>query len=84
MKSTGIALCVVLLVLTSTVLAQGKRPNANTETQGDQKLTTAGELPASMRLTQSSRLFFYSRTNSGNSASVEITASGGSGIRSGA
>ncbi len=30
MKSTGIALCAVLLVLTSTALAQGKRLNADT------------------------------------------------------
>jgi hypothetical protein len=43
MKSTGIALCAVLLVLTSTALPQGKRLNANTETQGAQKLTTADE-----------------------------------------
>jgi len=43
MKSTGIALCAVLLVLTSTALAQEKRPDANTETQGAQKLTATDE-----------------------------------------
>lgn len=43
MKNTGIMLCTVLLVLTATALAQGKRPNANTETQGAQKLTAADE-----------------------------------------
>ena len=43
MKSTRIAPCIALLVLTSPAFAQGTHPNPNTESQGAQKLTTANE-----------------------------------------
>ena len=43
MKSTTIALGIVLLVLTSTALSHGQRSNANSESQGAQKLTMPDE-----------------------------------------